>query len=485
MKLENTLSGRKITTAMVYSGLLIATVGIALAIAKFGTMAGFLIIVGLIGVPVAIFTVSDLRLGTLLLITIAFFLARISHFYLNDAPVGITLDALILLMIIGLVANKSKRGDFHLATTPLSYVVWLWLIYNAFEFFNPMQDKQAWVYVIRSTAGHMIFYFLVKEAFNDIKYFRKFMILWVGLSFIGACYGLFQKFHGLLDSELHWVMSDEMRFKLYFNWGVFRVFSYFNDPTVFGILMAFTGLFCITLAMGPLKLWMRGLLVFMGGMMLLSVVYTGTRTAYVMLPAGFGFFALITVQVRTIIFSGILFLIAAFIIFSDIKSVGPLISTSGLERIRSAFKPKDDPSYQVRLQNQAMIKPFIHSHPFGGGLGSIGGMGERFNPNSPLAGFDADSSYVKFAVELGWVGLAIFCLLQGVALITGIRAYYKVKDPEIKIYLACLTSVVFSIVVANFPQMATIQLPNAFLFYALLAFIDKMADIDAKQNSTK
>jgi len=46
------------------------------------------IIVALIGIPVAIFTVSDLRIGTLLLLTIAFFLARISHFYLNDAPVG-------------------------------------------------------------------------------------------------------------------------------------------------------------------------------------------------------------------------------------------------------------------------------------------------------------------------------------------------------------------------------------------------------------
>jgi putative inorganic carbon (HCO3(-)) transporter len=485
MRVENILSNRKITNTMIYTGLFVATIAIAFAVGMFGEKAGFLIVAILIGIPAAIFTVSDLRVGTLLLLSIAFFLSRITHFFLHDAPFGITLDVLIFLMIIGLVVNKSKRHDFHLATTPLSYIVWLWLIYNAFEFFNPMQSREGWIYVIRSTAGHMIFYFLIKEAFNDIKFFRKFMVLWIGLAFLGACYGLFQKFHGMLDIELQWVMSSEERFKLYYNWGVFRTFSFFNDPTVYGILMAFTGLFCITLTMGPVKLWLRALLMFMGGVMLLSVVYTGTRTAYVMLPAGFGFFALITLQVRTIIFSGIIFLIAAFIIFSDIKSVGPLISTNSLERIRSAFKPKDDPSYQLRLANQATIKPFMQSHPFGAGLGSIGSQGERFEPNSQLAGFDADSAYVKFGVELGWMGLLLYCILQCVALITGIRSYYKVQDPEIKAYLACLTAVIFSIVVANYPQMATIQLPNAFLFYAIIAFIDKMAVIDKKTNSTK
>ncbi len=136
--------------------------------------------------------------------------------------------------------------------------------------------------------------------------------------------------------------------------------------------------------------------------MFLAMVYAGTRTAYAMIPAGLVFFAMLTLQKRTLMIAGILGALGAGIIFSDIRSLGPFLTQNSLERIRSAFKPSEDPSFQVRERSQAFIKPFIQQHPIGGGLGSIGAWGRRL-PGSPLSQFAPDSGYVRVAVELGWL----------------------------------------------------------------------------------
>ena len=149
-----------------------------------------------------------------------------------------------------------------------------------------------------------------------------------------------------------------------------------------------------------------------------------------------------------------------------------------MERIRSAFKPSEDASFRVREKSQAFIKPFIQAHPFGAGLGSIGIWSARFTPDSPLAKFAPDSGYVRVAVELGWMGLVVYCVFFFVILLVGIRNYYRMKDPLLKTYMAALLGVVFSIVVANYPQEALIQAPTILIFYIIMAFIVKLKKLD-------
>ncbi|NJK83312.1 MAG: hypothetical protein HC912_05325 [Saprospiraceae bacterium] len=96
-------------------------------------------------------------------------------------------------------------------------------------------------------------------------------------------------------------------------------------------------------------------------------------------------------------------------------------------RLQSAFSPQDDSSMQLRLRNQAYIQPFIQSHPFGTGLGSVGIWGKRFNTNSWLAGFAPDSAYVRVAVECGWVGLIIYLSMFFTALLDGYSLLFSRK----------------------------------------------------------
>ena len=158
-------------------------------------------------------------------------------------------------------------------------------------------------------------------------------------------------------------------------------------------------------------------------------------------------------------------------------------TTNGtIVRFQSAFQPNNDPSYQVRLANQAKIKPYIYAHPFGGGLGATGTWGQKFSPNSYLANFPPDSGYVRVVVELGWVGLVVFCVMIFVILQYGIRTYFKIRDPELKSYALAMLLIVFAWNIANYPQEALVQYPSNVLFFLAIAIIPAIYKIDQQQN---
>jgi putative inorganic carbon (HCO3(-)) transporter len=464
------------STTVIYIILIALSIGLAFGLSVWGPTFGVVFLVVILGVPIAFYSMINLKFGVVSLLIFSYCLGF--NRFIKDVPLGVAMDILLGFMLLGLLVDKWRKHNYTIASGPMSYIVWLWIIYNMLEFFNPMASRQVWIYVIRGIALLMMFYFIVLHAADNLKFIRTIINIWLVLTLIGALYGLFQEFHGLTQAEKDWVARDEFRFNLIFNWGRYRIFSFFTDPTIFGILMAYTGIFCIALLPGPFRGWYKIYLTCCAIIMLLAMVYAGTRTAYAMIPAGLLFFALLTLQRRTLMISGVIGLLGAGIIFSDVRSVGPFLSTSNLERIRSAFNPSEDPSFRVREKSQAFIKPFIQAHPFGAGLGSIGIWSVRFTPDSPLAKFAPDSGYVRVAVELGWVGLIVYCIFFSVVLIVGIRNYYRMKDPLLKTYLAALLGVVFSLVVANYPQEALIQAPTILIFYIIMALIVRLKKID-------
>jgi len=136
----------------------------------------------------------------------------------------------------------------------------------------------------------------------------------------------------------------------------------------------------------------------------------------------------------------------------------------------------------VRKINQKRIQPYILSHPLGGGLGATGMWGIKFAPDSYLAHFPPDSGYVRVAVELGWVGLLIFCMLMFTVLRTGINNYYKIRDPELKSYCLASLLIIFALNVGNYPQEALVQFPTNVYFYLVLALIVVTRRLDDQQN---
>ena len=235
--------------------------------------------------------------------------------------------------------------------------------------------------------------------------------------------------------------------------------------------MVISSLLCFCLITGPLKTWNKLLLLCLALFFLLNMLYSGTRGAYVLVPAALVLIALLNFSRKAMFIS----LIVGF--FIGLMIVMPT-SNPTIIRFQSAFRPAKDESYNVRQINQKRIQPYILSHPIGGGLGATGVWGHRFAPNSYLANFPPDSGYVRVAVELGWLGLLLLGALMFVILRSGIRNYFRIRNPELKSYCLAATTIVFALNVGNFPQEAIVQFPSNILFYLATALITITLKLD-------
>jgi O-antigen ligase len=188
-----------------------------------------------------------------------------------------------------------------------------------------------------------------------------------------------------------------------------------------------------------------------------TMLFSGTRGAYVLLPAAMAMLVVINFNKKVLAFV----LAAGFLL--AIVIVMPT-SNPFIKRFQTAFSPSDDASFNVRAENQKRIQPYIQTHPIGGGLGSVGIWGRRFAPNSFLAKFPPDSGYVRVAVEMGWVGLLLFSTLMFVILYVGINNYYLIKNPELKTYCLAMVLVIFVFNIGNYPQQALCNILQIFYF---------------------
>jgi len=231
---------------------------------------------------------------------------------------------------------------------------------------------------------------------------------------------------------------------------------------------------------GPFKIWKKVVLGIMVACMLAAMGYAGSRTPFVLFPFGLFIFVLLKMNKKIMIFTAVTSVLALAVIMKGGHSNAVLF------RISSAFMlSKSADTLDVRFESQKLIQPYIHRHPIGMGLGSTGVWGHRFSPNSFLSSFQHDSGFVRIAVELGWIGLIIYCLMLYTILRTSIYYYFRVRNPKIKVIYLGLTCIFFELVLATYPQEAIIILPTSINFYVFLAVLVRLKDFDDPPPSAK
>jgi cell division protein FtsW (lipid II flippase) len=94
--------------------------------------------------------------------------------------------------------------------------------------------------------------------------------------------------------------------------------------------------------------------------------------------------------------------------------------------------------------------------------------------------FQTDSGYVKRGAETGWTGLAEICILYFIALLTGIRGFFSVKNDKIKIIYAAVVSGLFAFYIAELAQSAIGQITDVVVYYPFLAIILKLKEFDSE-----
>lgn len=465
----------KLNNPIGYILLFLVSAGIAVGIAFGGLQFGMIALVVLIAIPALYILIAYPVIGMVLFLILAYFLMYISKLGVNF-PIGTVMDGMEGLFILGLFIHQRKRKDWTIFKGPISIMILIWMAYNLIEVANPTtESRMAWVYTVRSVALIMVMYFIFLYNIRTIAVVRLFFKLWLGLALIAAIYAFKQQYIGFTSFEYAYLHSDPSIADLLFIGGVWRKFSIFSDPVVFAYTMVVSSLLCIGILTGPVskvqKWILRGLiLIFIDAML-----FSGTRGAYVLIPVSMLLYAILKYN-RKILLS----VIAGAIVFAGLIFVPT--SNNTLYRFQSAFKPSKDASYNLRKNNQKRIQPFIISHPMGGGLGATGVWGLKFAPDSYLAHFPPDSGYVRIAVENGWIGLFLLCLLIFIVLKTGINNYYLIKDPELKSYCLAMILIVFAFHIGNYPQEALVQYPSNVNFYLVIAMINVLLRIDNEKN---
>ena len=376
-----------------------AAVFFSLVVSKLGLVPGVLILLMLIGLPVVLALIFYPKIGVITFIVAAYLIMYVGRMNITDFPLGTIMDGMELLLFLGIFVQQKTESNWALFKSPISVIILVWICYNLIQVINPTAESRlAWVYTVRSVAVIMMMFFVFLYNIRTLDFIKLILKIWIALSVFAALYGYKQQYIGFTAFEEAYLYSDPEIAGLLFIGGQWRTFSIFTDPVAFSYNMVVSGLLCIGLLTGPFSRRTKFLLMISAFLCLTSMLFSGTRGAYVLPPAAMALYAILKFNKKVMVGAIIGALGFAALIF--VPTTNPTIY-----RFQTAFKPSDDASFNVRKLNQKRIQPFIQSHPLGGGLGATGMWGKRFAPNSFLANFPPDSGYVRVAVETGWVGL--------------------------------------------------------------------------------
>jgi len=383
------------------------------------------------------------------------------------SALGLGVDIFLLLSWLSFFfRNFNNAFEVKYLKNGLMLCTLIWFGYNVFEILNPEAPTFiGWFYAVRGVALYMIFVIpLALIALHEWKYVQHFILIWFGLSLLGVLWGIKQLYIGLDYGELQWLSEPGNR-STHLLFGKLRVFSFYSDSGQFGASMGHAGIVAIVLAIqsvGKKKyfLMLCGLL-FLYGMMV-----SGTRGAMAVPLVGGIAFLLLKKNWRLLIIGGA----SIALVFGALKFTSIGSGVYEVQRMRTALDP-NNASLQVRVENQKKLFEYLKSHPFGGGVGSAGYWGLRFNPNSFLANLALDSWYVKIAAEQGFPGLILFI---GFVLYFLVRGYYRISlvyDPEVKNVLIALYSGIAGIAVASYGNQVWGQMPTGIILYVSMAII--------------
>lgn len=456
--------------------LLLVSVGCAALFAAGFNKIPLFIIGGLIGLIILYYCLVHPYVGFFIVTTISFFTAYPERILRTEIPISTGIEILMLALFLGshlFIRKKIDQSNFY--KSAISFAFLLYLLFTCVEFFNPnMYSIAGWFFFLRRFIMFMFIYIVSYRLFDTpdkLKYFFKF---WIFLAFLAAAYACFQQVFGLMPFEMDYLMSNPHEYKLYFQGGTIRKFSFVSDPTTLGILEGSSAVFVLILGINEKRAKRRALLFFIFLVMALGMSFSGTRTANIMLPAALCLYALITITNKTTLVTIFVFFLAATLIL-----FGP-IQNATINRIRSTFDKKEE-SGAVRDMNRKYIQPYIYSHPIGGGISTSGVLGEKYNPGHPLAGFPPDSGLLLAAIELGWVGYALTILVYILILYQCIHYYFLTNNERHKVFIAAITGSVFSVIITQYSQVSIGQLPTALFFYAALAMATRLKELGANQ----
>jgi hypothetical protein len=377
---------------------------------------------------------------------------------------GLLIEGLILVALVAVLVKTSSK-EYSEIDKDLFYLLLLWFVISLLEAFNPGASVMGWVSEIRSTALYpFLIVMLGFLIFKENRHLDIFLVIIIGLSTLASINGIKQLYVGPSAGEQAFLNGGGSITHILF--GRLRVFSFYSDAGQFGASQAQLGLISLILAFGPFKKWAKAVFLFCSAFMLYGMLISGTRGALFALVIG-GFVALIlSKNIKVVILGGMIGL--AFLSFLKFTYIGN--SNYQIYRLRSAVNP-DDPSLNVRFNTQKLLREYMSTRPFGGGLGVIGHNGALYNADKYLASVPPDSYFVKVWAMYGIVGFTIWLSIMLYIFGKCCGIVWRLDDENIKIKMIALTSGFAGILFCSYGNEVINSMPSSVVVYLSWVFI--------------
>ncbi|MBO3273493.1 O-antigen ligase family protein, partial [Hymenobacter defluvii] len=419
------------------------------------------------------------RFGVIGFVAYCYIMGLVSRNFSVGVPLGLGMDGLLLLTWVAVLFNRAQQTNWGQIRNDLCVLSLVWFIINVLEIANPAgASLTGWFYEMRSTTLYWLLTVpLAFIVFNKPQDLRLFLMLIICFSVLGALYGIKQKVLGLSVMDQQWLDSGQARTHLI--WGKLRVFSFYAEAAQFGASQAHVGLICLILALGPLVWWKRILFGVASLLLFYGMLISGTRGAMFVLATGVFIYLVLNKQLK-ILLLGFMLAVGLFFVLKY-TTIGN--GNADIVRLRSSLDPQD-PSFQLRLMNQAKLREYLTNRPFGEGVGTIGNWGHQFNSDKYISTIEPDSYYVKIWAEYGIVGFLIWfgIMLSILGKCCGI--VWNIQNPLLRQKLLALTAGFGGILVSSYGNEVMNQVPSAMIIYLSWVFVFLGPQLDSLASAT-
>ncbi|MBK9290622.1 MAG: O-antigen ligase family protein [Bacteroidetes bacterium] len=433
---------------------------------------GMMVAIALVGLfPAIVFAnrfLNNPRVGVYTIIVLAFTAIGLTR-YIRGVPLGLTIDGFLVLTYIAIFFRYFyEKINFNQINRDIIYLSVVWFLYSILQLVNPEAlSRTAWFYAMRGISLYMLLLIpIALLIFNRLRYLMILLYMWGAFSILGTLKGLQQLYIGPDYAEQFWL--DTVGAVTHVLFGELRAFSFYSDAGQFGAAQGAAGIVGLLVATNIKGKFNKIFFTVMGITGLWGMMISGTRGAMIVPMVGGATYILLRKNFKAFFIGSILMaFVYAFFAYTYIGQ-----GNSQIRRMRTAFRPEDDASYLVRLENRRILSGYLRTKPFGGGIGSAGDWGKRFSPQGFLAQIATDSWYVQIWAEQGIVGLILHLFILSYILLKGSYIImFRLKEPELRGIMAALMAGFTGIMGASYGNGVLGQMPTGVLTYLSWSFI--------------
>ncbi len=385
-----------------------------------------------------------------------------------------TLFAVVLLFAYGM----HEKIDWSESRNGMLMLFLIWGVYCILEIANPNNVQAAW----NISITHYLIYpivcaVIVPLAIRNIKGIQWLLIIWSLFILLAAAKGYWQKNCGFNEREQYflYVLGGA---RTHIIWSGIRYFSFFSDAANFGVHMAM-GVSLFGISLFYIKgVWLKIYFI----IVIIAAIYgmgiSGTRAAIALPIGALGSFIILS-RNRKACITGISVLALLFLFFVC-TNIGD--DNQYIRKMRSAFRPSQDASYQLRVDNRKRMRELMIHKPFGYGIGLS--KGDRFYPKERMP-YPPDSWLVSVWVETGIIGLVLYLAVHGVLFAwCGWILMFKIMNKRLRGLLTAWLCTAAGFYLAAYAN-DVMQYPNSIPIYTAFALCFAGPYIDKRMQQSK